>query len=473
MPIAPVFQPIPVSNYAPCYVSSTVTIPSGPSISPCGVVPYMPAANTWAPMSPVRSYPSMMNRRGCATLRPSLGPQVMPQHPVQPSQSRATSLPQVDAEVSSQVQALLAAWAQVKAGLQQLSQGGNEVAAEQDVAHGLNAMVGRLRAWEESHPSPEHRALLLFRFPRRLIGKELHDVVKAGTQGSSPTVKARFMETATHVASQLLVMATTPQEEKMWRLFAGMEVEASEKGALGDKESFGKHLHLKCSATGHIQLMQDWEWPYMYALADTGFHLAVQKLLGDQDGANTPRVMRILEIGWGQGISGRRLMDIAEKTAAGAAGLRVEYEVIELHPAVASDARMEMQRRPQGAMRVHEGPWQQVMPTLAQGNYDLVFYDPFNINPRYIGEAQQYEPWGLPVCVFEALQFHRLLRPGGVVVQYAISHRQNTSELLKQQVAPLFSELKLTRLAGCQPEVGTSYASASEANYLDVPALIK
>lgn len=109
------------------------------------------------------------------------------------------------------------------------------------------------------------------------------------------------------------------------------------------------------------------------------------------------------------------------------------------------------------SVRVHEGPWQKVLPKLAANAYDLIFYDPLNISPRqgnprhrkksdgspkhlnlgvlrcsrslgfplfffhlmmaagehgrnivsgcrYIGEKQLYESWGLPVCVFEALQ---------------------------------------------------------------------
>lgn len=55
-------------------------------------------------------------------------------------------------------------------------------------------------------------------------------------------------------------------------------------------------------------------------------------------------------------------------------------------------------------MYVHQGPWQKVMPALPPNAYDLVFYDPLNISPRYIGEQQLYENWGLPICVFEALQ---------------------------------------------------------------------
>eukprot|EP00435_Cladocopium_sp_Y103_P031159 s793_g7.t2 len=192
----------------------------------------------------------------------------------------------------------------------------------------------------------------------------------------------------------------------------------------------------------------------MFALADAGFHISVETVKQSVGAKN----LRILEVGWGQagrvkqpsanlhsglvmvwvlgypgkiqwfvlvnhhfaygtfaflgcqlgrrqGISGRRLMDNAD--AAGLPELRVAYEVVELHPAVAADARAEAQRRPKDtvcSIRVHEGPWQKVLPKLAANAYDLIFYDPLNISPRYIGEKQLYESWGLPACVFEALQ---------------------------------------------------------------------
>ena len=34
------------------------------------------------------------------------------------------------------------------------------------------------------------------------------------------------------------------------------------------------------------------------------------------------------------------------------------------------------------SVRVHEGPWQKVLPKLSENSYDLIFYDPLNISPR-------------------------------------------------------------------------------------------
>ncbi|CAE7713143.1 gamt-a [Symbiodinium sp. CCMP2592] len=301
---------------------------------------------------------------------------------------------------------------------------------------------------------------------------DLHNLVQLGTRpGRATKRKSRFMDLAALVGARLQRMSISPQEEKMWKSFTQLAIEEADAGVLGKKQSFGRHLHLKGGATGQIQLMQDWEWPYMFALADVGFDLALRHA---QLGGLSR--LRILEIGWGQGISGRRLLDNAEKAGSGLPQLQIEYEVVELHPAVAADARREAETRKKGpvkAFHVHEGPWQKILPELPAQSYNLLFYDPLNISPRYIGEQQRFETWGLPMCVFEALQFYRVLRPGGVAVQYAVSHRTSTLELLQRQIAPLFSALSLSRISGLRAEANSSYVTAAEAHDLYVPAFVK
>ncbi|CAJ1416505.1 unnamed protein product [Effrenium voratum] len=362
-------------------------------------------------------------------------------------------------EVSRSLSRLLVAWQQAYRGLQSVAAG---APAESAVDSALSAMSAELKNWQLSHP-PQN-CQLLFCFPRARIGRELHQLLQ---QGVASSCKPRFMQCAARTASRLHEMALTPQEEKMWQMFTTFQVEDSEPGVLGSEESFGKHLHVR-GTTGPIHLMQDWEWPYMFALADAGFQIAAQNVL--QKGE---RKLRILEIGWGQGISGRRLMNNAEEAGL---GLEVHYEVAELHPRVAADARREAAKRTQAEVRsvhVHEGPWQKILPSLPAESYDLIFYDPLNISPRYIGEKQLFEQWGLPTCIFEALQFYRLLAPGGVLVQYAISHRTSTVDLLRRQLQPLFRELRLTRISGLRAEANSSYVTTAEAADLFAPALIK
>ena len=114
----------------------------------------------------------------------------------------------------------------------------------------------------------------------------LYKLVRLGTQPGRPMDrKTRFVELAALVASELQRMTVTSQEEleshvvvvdgsgspwvrtmkddsrgglqeKMWKFFAELPVEEEELGVLGEKGSFGKHLHLKGGAFGQIQLMQ-------------------------------------------------------------------------------------------------------------------------------------------------------------------------------------------------------------------------
>mmetsp|Transcript_36414 Transcript_36414/g.66706 ORF Transcript_36414/g.66706 Transcript_36414/m.66706 type:complete len:469 (-) Transcript_36414:109-1515(-) len=371
---------------------------------------------------------------------------------------------------AGKVNSLMAAWEVARAGLEliasvrlladpRLAQG------EKAATEGLGLLSQELAAWKAAHPLEPDASLLLFKFPRQAVGKQLDEVVQRGIQTSLPAdVKRRFVEAASRVTDAVHSMCITPQEEQMWRKWQVMEVESSDAGELGKDESFGRHLHLKGGQQGErsIQVMQDWEWPYMYALADLGFRLALE-----QGGAPGPRAVRVLEIGWGQGISGRRLMREPELTGAARYGVRVEYEVVELHPVVAADAKRH------GAT-VHIGAWQKVLPNLPGGSYDLLFYNPFDPTPDHVGEEQKYEKWGLPKVVLENLIFYRLLKPGGVFVQYAISHGKiSATQYLRDRVAPLFSDFKLETMAGLVPEANTNYATQREAAALEVPALVK
>jgi len=386
-------------------------------------------------------------------------------HPLTPPVHLAPTL-------GSAVQRLLLHWQTVRKGSEIAIS--DHMAGNAWIAQGLQGMSQELTAWREGHPTPQESSLLAFHFPRAEIGKQLFDVISAGCKAvSSLAAKRHFVEAVSKVATSVTQLAVNPQEEELWRRFVSMEVEAPKgSGALGGQaQSFGSHLHMKGGVNGHVQVMQDWEWPYMYALADLGFDLAAASSLKPGPGA-----LRILEVGWGQGISGRRLMDEPQRTGRVKEGITVDYEVVELHPVVAQDARAEAARRTGngGTMCIHEGPWQTVLPTLPDASYDLIFFDPYNLKPSHFGEIQQFEQWGLPLALLENLLFYRLLRPGGVVVQYAISHGdQSASQILQDSVAPMFAELRISKIGGLLPEAGTIYASKQQADNLEVPALIK
>lgn len=398
--------------------------------------------------------------------------------------------------IQQKVAVLISAWNETKAGLEMLAKGpfldpnrDRTCFAEDAVKRGLDKMIWELDSWKKTHMLPQHVSLLVFAFPRSLVGRELYDVIKMGVQLIPTTnIKRQFVEIASRTATALYQMAITPQEEALWKHFQNMELEKPTQGLLGaDSASFGKHLHLKGGINGSIQVMQDWEWPYMYALADLGFELVMKNISEAQvtsinsidhrsngwANANS-RIVRVLEVGWGQGISGRRLLGELERIGAARDGVSMTYEVIELHPIVAQDARREAACHPEGRMQVHEGPWQRVVPCLPDCAYDLIFYDPYELKPSHMGETEQFEKWGLPICVMENLLFYRLLRPGGVIVQYAIAHGcLSASDLLRDHISALFSELKHTCIRDLVPEVSSVYATKKQANSLDVSALIK
>eukprot|EP00403_Amphidinium_massartii_P026371 CAMPEP_0178389260 /NCGR_PEP_ID=MMETSP0689_2-20121128/10023_1 /TAXON_ID=160604 /ORGANISM="Amphidinium massartii, Strain CS-259" /LENGTH=439 /DNA_ID=CAMNT_0020009701 /DNA_START=77 /DNA_END=1394 /DNA_ORIENTATION=- len=362
----------------------------------------------------------------------------------------------IDRLLPTAVASLMQDWEIARGGLVLVGQA--VMQGEQLLADGLRRMQQQLAAWQAAHPREPEASLLLYKFPRVVIGKQLEEAVERGILSPLPAdVKLRFVHAASALTCGVHGMSITPQEEQMWRKWQIMEVESSEAGELsGQDESFGKHLHLKGGKMGErsIQVMQDWEWPYMYALADLGFRLALTRGAAGTPG---PRVLKVLEIGWGQGISGRRLMREPELTGAARYGVRVEYEVIELHPVVAADAERH------GA-KVHVGPWQKVLPKLPPGSYDLMFYDPFDPAPEHVGEEQKYEKWGLPKVVLESLIFYRVLKPGGVFVQYAISHGKiSATQYLRDHVAPLFSDFKLEKISGLVPEANTNYATSTQA----------
>merc|ERR1712000_232713 len=73
--------------------------------------------------------------------------------------------------------------------------------------------------------------------------------------------------------------------------------------------------------------------------------------------------IRVLEIGWGQGISGRTFLK----------NQSVQYEVVELHPTIAKVAREAIGSR--GI--VHEGSFEQVCKDLPTSSYDIIFFDPY------------------------------------------------------------------------------------------------
>ena len=129
------------------------------------------------------------------------------------------------------------------------------------------------------------------------------------------------------------------------------------------------------------QVMDAWETPIMHAMVDTS--LAECR-------AQRPRV---LEIGWGMGISGRRYLEAG-----------VDYTVVEAHPELAKAAGRAVE--PFGG-RVVEGFWEDTH--FDDGSFDIVFFDAYHAT---------HDPNG-SYLVDSARHFYPTLAAGGVFETFA------------------------------------------------------
>lgn len=151
---------------------------------------------------------------------------------------------------------------------------------------------------------------------------------------------------------------------------------------------------------GGLQVMQYWEQPLMKRLAEYA----------------TRNRGRVLEIGFGLGISSQEIMKCGCD----------EYVVVEAHPEVAKQARAwgERQRVP---VTVIEDFWQNVVHDL--GHFNGILFDtyPINDDPR----SNNYHRF-LPVA-------HYLLAPAGGITYYT----EDTREFRAEHMALLLQHFDL------------------------------
>lgn len=132
-------------------------------------------------------------------------------------------------------------------------------------------------------------------------------------------------------------------------------------------------------------VMQAWEEPYMDMLA----------------GIATANGGRVLEVGYGMGLSSRAVLRRPSVTG---------YEVIECHPDVVTRAVTHLRGEiGSGRVRLHVGFWQDVVPGLRDGSFDGLLFDTYPLRPEEV--HGNHFP-------FLAEAF-RLLRPGGVFTYYS------------------------------------------------------
>lgn len=189
------------------------------------------------------------------------------------------------------------------------------------------------------------------------------------------------------------------------------------------------YLHDDYLSVGEeTQVMQSWERPLMRRLAEYA----------------TRNRGRVLEVGFGMGISASEIMNIGCE----------EYVVIEPHPEIAARARTWGQT--QGIpVRVVEDFWQNVFDKL--GRFDGVLFDVYAVNE--VANANNF-------CRFLPLA-HHCLRKGGGVTYFS----GQTREVAPEHMALLlrnFAEVTLSVVDGLNPPQGCRYW---QSDHMVVPYL--
>jgi len=172
---------------------------------------------------------------------------------------------------------------------------------------------------------------------------------------------------------------------------------------------------------GQWQVMQRWETPLMERLAEFVTHNR-----GD-----------VLEVGFGLGISADAILR---------KGCR-SYTVIEAHPMIAEKAR-EWGSNASVAVTVHEGFWQDIVPTLAK-RFDGILFDTYPLTEDEW--LSNHFPF-IPIAP-------SLLTEGGVLTYFSDETVDFRAEHLRLLLAA-FKDIRLVRIDGLEPYPGCEYWTA-------------
>lgn len=152
------------------------------------------------------------------------------------------------------------------------------------------------------------------------------------------------------------------------------------KEFLGFKAEFDGENNL---SIGGNQVMQDWETPAMKLSAD------VVCKEGD----------KILEIGLGLGISANFIQKNKPK----------EHVIIEAHPDVVKFGKKKFSNEIKNSMKIIEGMWHDVMPTLQEEYFDGIFFDSYQFSHL---EKKIFKEKAFPMMF-------RLLKKGGILTIFS------------------------------------------------------
>lgn len=162
---------------------------------------------------------------------------------------------------------------------------------------------------------------------------------------------------------------------------------------------------------GRLQVMQTWEQPLMRRLAQ----------FATRNGG------RVLEVGFGLGISANEIMNFG----------CAEYVLVEAHPDVAERAR-QWAKNQSVPVTIVEEFWQNCLDSI--GTFDGILFDTYPVNN--IPGSNNYFRF-LP-------QAHRLLRPGGGITYFS----GDTREIRPEHISLLFSlfdDVEFAVVEGLQP----------------------
>lgn len=154
-----------------------------------------------------------------------------------------------------------------------------------------------------------------------------------------------------------------------------------QKGMYYSKDEFGKEILLR---NGELQVMMEWEKPYMEACIDA------LKPSGD-----------FLEIGFGLGYASTRIQKYPIKS----------HTIIESDPAVIEKAKQWAKKYPN--IKIVEGMWQEVLPSL--GVFDAIFFDDYT-----------------PLSPDEIRQLAKSAQQGANIAEEVRSLRESLEESLEQ-----------------------------------------
>lgn len=195
---------------------------------------------------------------------------------------------------------------------------------------------------------------------------DLHTKIATTRQGTDRIADCEALAGLVTALWSRCVLDDQEFHEKMeyWR---NAPIEVADPDSESEEQSFGSKIQIH----GH-NVMEDWERGYMRKSVD---------LLVD---SCRNRPMRILECGWGQGISGRCFLSRQH----------VEYEVVELHPQIAENARRVFANMGVDA-KVHEGALEEIVAKLPPRSYDIIFFDiySFKFGHDPVEDARDKNRW--------------------------------------------------------------------------------